>query len=417
MINCRIRGLQSACFLGLILSGLHPFEVFADLLIFENGDRLSGQFREQTDGRLLFESAVLGLIWVEASEVELIRETASSSLPVSPIASTPPNESDASDSPDAPPPLMKAVANNAPTDPNTAATEASAPAKTIAGATPPTPPSPEKSPPQAKAPAKTAPVENLANDNDEPDDGFLMSPEMRALMFENQIIRGLRSFWPLQDWKNRISAGASWLSGERDQVDLNFNFSSEKITSKSEYRLRAKYEYRNQRTSTKDWAPTKDRLDSSFRFRRDIGQSFFFQANTAYLQDDIRLIDSEIEQSIGTGWRFLDKSKFKGTITPSGTARYRDISGQDGEWFFLVTLFQDFKWDFTKRNRLIQEAAVSFEPNNPGQSSYSFNFRIENQLTERLTINFAYAYSFDYNVGVGVERAEQRASTTLGLEF
>lgn len=64
--------------------GLAP--AFADLLIFPNGDRLTGQFLGSENGTLRFQSVHFGEITVPQSEVELILEEAPPALPTTPVA-------------------------------------------------------------------------------------------------------------------------------------------------------------------------------------------------------------------------------------------------------------------------------------------------------------------------------------------
>ena len=386
----------------LLLSGW----LGADTLKFSNGDRLTGSFLREADGKIVFDAELLGEIEVDAARAEVVRaETA--------------------------PVIAEAQDAHAEAEGDAAETEAGPVAK---GA-------------EAKA-AASAPETANAKETTGTEAGSLLTPFHHLKSWTGGFAlpfgldaplkkkRGgadplapatgrfagtrdfLRRYYLLRDWGSQINFGYTWLSGQTDEQDLNLGFQTERQAGRNHFRARANYEY-GFAESEEEKSKDTDNYNAAFRWRRhlDRQEKYFVQMRTRYQKDMIKEIDDEFEQNVGVGWRFLETKRMKASVVPSVAIKLQKISGVDQGQEYLTALFQDFSFKINEVWALQEESEFSVNPANSDLFAYDFTAGLEGKITETLLLNILWDYDYDNNVAKGIKRGEKRMVFGFGYKF
>jgi opacity protein-like surface antigen len=231
------------------------------------------------------------------------------------------------------------------------------------------------------------------------------------------LLRALDFLNPLKDWDSRLSAGYTWLGGQTSRHNFFLMYEATRKRELSEWQARGRWDYGSTRIDKQTAIKIEDRYRFSLQYRRNLLKQVFVQSLTQYNRDHIKLIDHDFEQSIGIGWRMFDTQRLRVTFTPSYTARYRQIALASSGWQSLFSLFQDLRYEITPRVIFTEEAAISFEPDETSKSDYRFHLKLENKLTDRLSVDLRYEYAFEYRVGLGIERKDQKFIAAMGYRI
>lgn len=329
----------------------------ADTLEFKNGDRLTGKLINEENGQIYFNSDLLGKIYIKAAIVANVKMEDSPAV----VDIETPTDVDSEE------PAEAKIGK-----------ESELPKTEIA---------------KQKKALKKGPLRHI------PGIGFLAEHR------------------PLKKWNSDLKAGFGWQTGERDKVDVSVRFESIYKTEKSDFRLNARYTYGNQKGSDGTLEKNSDRYETSLRYRRDRSDRLFIQSNSRYLKDLIKNIDGEYEQSIGFGWKYLDKVKIQGSITPSITAQYQQIDNLSKGWDFLTTLFQDFQIKISDKFTFYEETVFSVDPGDTHLFTIDFISKIEARFTKALHADLRWEVDFDNNIAPGVDKSQKRVLLAFGYKF
>ena len=213
-----------------------------------------------------------------------------------------------------------------------------------------------------------------------------------------------------------ITAGYRLSTGQRNQQDVNLALNFRHEAGKNQYFFNGRYDYSFQNLSGIS-VVNRDRYSIGFRWRRDISDRLFTQYDSSYLKDLIKEIDDDFKQSLGVGWRIIDKESFEFSITPALTGRYQRIPTVTDDWELLGSFFQDLRYKISDQITLYQEADISINPNAADPLTFQFLTRLQAQVSNRVVANLRYELDFDENLRAGVDRTQERIILGLGYKF
>ena len=258
------------------------------------------------------------------------------------------------------------------------------------------------------------PVESLAG----------LPPGGGPLPADQSVSQGKQTAQPR--WRGTIEFGYQQQQGREDAVDLTTRANAERTAGPNNYRGDARLLY-GEREDLVD----SNRLDASFRWRRELSTRTFSQSLTSYTQDRIKQIKHSVEQSLGAGYRVFDTPRHSTNIGLGLTTQYREAFGLADETSYLAELFQDYTYRLTGRITFFQDARVLYSPDERetvaeqglavrnGVENYRvrFNSALQGKLTERISINLRFEYEFDNSVADPDARSDKRISSSVGYGF
>lgn len=345
---------------------LLPFLLHADELRFRDGSVVVGNFISVESGFYVFDSPLLGRIYVNTADAELVRGEAPVGMPISPIVQF-----------RLPEPAV--------------AIPVTEPIPTVITA-------PSEQPVQQRQAAS--------------DEAAIAEAKEVSLLY-----RVLASVNPLKGWKSRISVGYSLESSNVRTEDVTVLFNAERKGPGSDFKFNVRYDYGKQRQESQPSTILRDRFRSSLRYREDFSARFFFQTESDYHWDNIRGIEHDFRQNIGAGWRFIKTDRTSASLIPLATVRFQQMATHTEGWDFLFTLSQDFRLKVNERMTFIQSVSASWDADDLGRSGYQLSFRLENRLTDRIFMDLVYETNFDYAVGAGFNPRSQRTNVLVGYQF
>lgn len=351
--------------IGTILAGLWT-SLPADQLVFENGDRLTGDYVATEDGEVIFESPLLGEIQVPSEEVEVVLDS--------------PGELAGADEPD-----------ESAYEPDESAEPVPAPP---AGAT-----AVRAEPPGVRP----------------------LFPRWNRFWEDNIFFETLGRIYPLMAWENKIELGFNMDFGESDTRTTVIRFQTGREVRKWDFYFESSYEYAQTTNSEGVQTRSTDRLQGRVRVRRDVDESkaFFVQSNTRYNRDLVSRIYNEVEETLGMGYRWLNTSRWKSSIVASVGGGYREIEEEPGRFGFVSSLNQDMSYRLSEGVTLKEEGSLSYVPTSENDNAYLFTVRaaVESRLNAQLSLNLRYEYRFDERVTNPSARTRQSINLSLGADF
>ena len=233
-----------------------------------------------------------------------------------------------------------------------------------------------------------------------------------------------------ESWKGKLELGLRAQEGRRQSLNVDWRASAErKVGEDNSLKASARLLYGEQ-----DDKLNTDRLDASFRWRRELSDRTFAQTLTSYYRDPLKNIHDNWEQNVGAGLRLFKSDEHTINIGAGLTAQYREADAETSGSYALVELFQDYTYQINKRIKFLQNAVAQYSPdgrgkfvsvpNQPsnssnGESNYKVRFdsTLQGQLTDSISINLRYEFEFDNAVFLQADRADQRISSSIGYGF
>lgn len=219
-----------------------------------------------------------------------------------------------------------------------------------------------------------------------------------------------------RNWEGRLRF--SFVSLEGETSDFRFNFDNSLIIPRKfdEFEIQTRYDYETTRDGD---LVTRDRYDAQLRYDRDISEHRFFQSVSFYGADQIKLINEEIRQSIGYGILWNGSKKYEVQLVPgiSGSFLDQDNSSVDDDWVFLGRIFQSFTYQFSEDYSINQSLEGFVEAENP--ENYKLNFRVGliGALTQKLAVELDYEYDLDNTLANQIDEAESRFRANLIFKY
>jgi putative salt-induced outer membrane protein YdiY len=230
-------------------------------------------------------------------------------------------------------------------------------------------------------------------------------------------------------WRGQIEFGYQQKSGRQDAVSISLRAGAERTSGDNNYKADARSLYGEQNDK-----PNSDRYDGSFRWRHELSKRVFGQTLTSYTRDRIKLIEHNVEQNAGFGYRLYDRPRHKANVGAGLTAQYRETADLIEETSYFGEFFQDYTYRISGRLTITQDSSVLYSPderssfqviNNQAVSTnkeaenyrFRFNTALQGKLTERVSLNFRYEYEYDNTILDPNAKIDQRISSTIAYGF
>jgi putative salt-induced outer membrane protein YdiY len=269
--------------------------------------------------------------------------------------------------------------------------------------------------------APETPVESLVG----------IPPEGSQLPSSNNIANsGLKAGKPkVPPWRGKVEFGFQQQSGRNDTAQLSVRADAERKKGPDSYRFEGRLLYSQQYRAT-----TSDRYDGFFRYRHELSERVFTQAQSSYSRDNVKQINNDVEQNIGLGYRVINRPRHTGNDGGGVALQYRDAEGVESGITYLGQAFEDYTYKLTGRMTVSQEMNVAYSPQSRNRLIYlngnyveaddsasnyrlRFNTSLQGKVTERLSLNLRFEYEFDNAILDPKAKIDQRVTTSLGYGF
>lgn len=228
-------------------------------------------------------------------------------------------------------------------------------------------------------------------------------------------------------WKGRIEAGFVQHSGRNDRVDLSLRADAERKVGRNQLRFEGRVLYA-QSAGTQ----TNDRRDGQFRWRYDITDRMFTQAQTSAYTDEVKRVDVNAEQNFGLGYKLFQHERHVLNVGAGLTAQYRESPLSSDGWAYLIEAFQDYTWRINGRITISQNASAFYSPPELGSRNIAssaandgslgnyrlrFNSTLQGKVTDQISMNLRYEFEHDATIANPALRDDQRISSSIGYAF
>jgi putative salt-induced outer membrane protein YdiY len=182
-----------------------------------------------------------------------------------------------------------------------------------------------------------------------------------------------------------------------------------------------------------DESPTTDQNEFDFRWRHQLDDRWFTQANTSYITDKIRLVNANIEQEAALGYKLFANSRQTLDVGVGVTGQYLNATGVQKGADYLGDIFQDYTYKINGRYTLSEDVSADYSPDRRGEYGltplgtpvnsealnydYKFHATLQGKISEHLSLNLHFEYDYDNAVLDAAARSEQHITTTLGYAF
>ncbi|MDQ8187626.1 DUF481 domain-containing protein [Pelagicoccus sp. SDUM812002] len=215
----------------------------------------------------------------------------------------------------------------------------------------------------------------------------------------------------LPEWDKSLQFGLNSSSGRKDQSTQNYRLDMDREFESSRINIEAEYAYGEANGSV-----TRDRLSSSYRWRKDIGPGVFYESESDYFNDQIKLIDASLEQKFGLGTRFFDKEYSTLSAGLGASGRWRSIPETESEVEYLVSVFQDWDYRMSERIRLKQDFNIAMPLEDTEGYEINFSTAVTSALSKSVKFSIRYELGVDNSLAEEL-REDRRFISSLGYAF
>lgn len=230
-------------------------------------------------------------------------------------------------------------------------------------------------------------------------------------------------------WRGKIEVGFQQQTGRTDTLQASARGEAERKSGPDDYRFEGRILYAEQYQQT-----TSDRYDGLFRYRHELSARVFGQAQSSYTKDREKLIDHNVEENVGMGYKVLQRPRHEGNVGAGVTLQYRSAQGVESGYTYLGEIFQDYSYKLTGRLTITQDANFSYSPEPRGRLQYTtdgyvatddsamnyrlrFNSALQGKVSERVSLNLRFEYEFDNAILDPKAKVDQRITTSIGYGF
>lgn len=230
-------------------------------------------------------------------------------------------------------------------------------------------------------------------------------------------------------WQGKIEFGFLQQTGRTDTAQLSLRADAEKTSGKNNYRFEGRALYSEQYQQT-----TSDRYDANARWRHELSNRVFSQAQSSYTKDRVKLIYNNFEENVGVGYKILQRPRHAASVGAGVTGQYREAEGVEAGGAFLGEFFQDYTYKLTGRLTILQDANITYSPMQRDRYAYTgsgyiptddsaanyrlrFNSALQGKVTERVSLNLRFEYEFDNAILDPKAKVDQRITTSIGYGF
>ncbi len=366
-------------------------------IVLNNGDRVSGELVSQDNEQVVLESRVFGRLAIPVTEVAEIE--ADSSAPAVPAEPT-------TDGQEA---VGSVTEEDAREGARVATTQTPASGKSTTAK--------KTEGPVALTAEEVARSLEETRELKEVVDRLLQTPVVGS------IVQFFRKFSMLKDWNTKFDLSLTFVQGQADSQAMGVFLTSSRQWGKRDVRITASQEYGTTEDANGNDVVSLDRTRAAFRYRHDLMKRLFVQSNTAYLQDHVKAIDHQIDESLGIGWRYLDGPSWQASITPSLTLQYQNLAGSntpdqtvDG-WNIGPSISEEVVFKMNDHITFRHEAWLRLPEAKWDLMSYMWSIRMETKVLQNVTFNTGYELTYDGFVSDDLEKTQHTIKTSVGIAF
>lgn len=215
----------------------------------------------------------------------------------------------------------------------------------------------------------------------------------------------------LPEWEKSIQLGLNSSSGRKDQSSQSYRLDMQRKFESSRIKVKAEYAYGEANGST-----TRDRSSASYRWRKDIGPGVFYESESDYFVDQIKLIDGNLEQKLGLGTRFFDQKHSTLSAGLGASGRWRAFPTKEDEVAYLVNFFQDWDYRMSEKIRLKQDFKFAMPLEDTDGYEVNFSAALTSSVTKSVKLSVRYEIGFDNSLSED-RREDRRFVSSLGYAF
>ncbi|MBD5778524.1 DUF481 domain-containing protein [Pelagicoccus sp. NFK12] len=215
----------------------------------------------------------------------------------------------------------------------------------------------------------------------------------------------------LPEWDKSLQIGLNSSSGRKDQSTQNYRLDMDRKFESSRIKIKAEYAY-----GEANGSKTRDRLSSNYRWRKDIGPGVFYESESDYYSDEIKLIDSNLEQKIGLGTRFLDQKDSTLSAGLGASGRWRTFPEKEAEVDYLVSVFQDWDYRMSEKIRVRQDFNFAMPLEDTDGYEINFSTAVTSAVSKSVKLSLRYELGFDNSLAED-RREDRRFISSLGYAF
>ncbi len=215
----------------------------------------------------------------------------------------------------------------------------------------------------------------------------------------------------LPEWEKSLQLGLDSSSGRKNQSTQNYRLDMQRKFETSRIKIQAEYAY-----GQANGSPTRDRLSSSYRWRKDIAPGVFYESESDYYSDQIKLIDSNIEQKLGLGTRLYDQKDSTLSAGLGASGRWRTFPAQEDEVAYLVNVFQDWDYKMSERIRVKQDFKFAMPLEDTDGYEINFSAALTSSVSKSVKLSLRYELGFDNSLDEEL-REDRRFISSLGYAF
>ncbi|MEM9226979.1 MAG: DUF481 domain-containing protein [Verrucomicrobiota bacterium] len=333
--------------------------LYADVLIFNNGDRLSGTLISEEDGVITFASTSLGQIQVSTKRASVQTAAEVKAEVDGPVM---PGEGE-----------QLAAAEGAPQVPEA---------------------------------------------NDEQADTTAQAEE-EANLFDQMISEWKETFESIipEGWSGKIDFGYAYTNTNTRKQELVAKFKAEMKDGDHGYSLRGFYEFGDTVAQNGTKSVDTDKFGGGFRYEYDFAEDWFFFSDSDYLQDRVKAIRDQATQTLGVGYRIYNEDDLKLSVNFGGAGQYKSVVGDSKKWFYYGSVGNDFEYHFNGFFRIEQSANFRIDPSDTNAYQWYFYLAGVATLTDWIEASLSYNLDYDNTVGPGSNQLEERILASIGIPF
>jgi len=231
-------------------------------------------------------------------------------------------------------------------------------------------------------------------------------------------------------WRGKFEFGFLQQTGRNDTLQASLRAEAERKAGPDDYRFEGRVLYATQYKET-----SSDRYDGLFRYRHELSPRIFSQAQTSYTKDRVKLIEHNLEENLGVGYKFIQRPRHEASIGGGLTVQYRSAQGIEEGTNYLGEIFQDYTYKLTGRMTIIQDANITYSPETRGRVATTpdgatvsiddsatnyrlrFNAALQGKMSEHVSLNLRFEYEFDNAILNPRAKVDQRITSSIGYGF
>lgn len=230
-------------------------------------------------------------------------------------------------------------------------------------------------------------------------------------------------------WRGTIEFGFQQEAGRRDGISASIRTDAERERGPNHLKINVRALYREL-----DNQVISERSDASLRWRRQLSSRVFAQSVTSFLSDDVKAIDQNYEQNAGFGYALIKRDRHVVNVGGGVTGQFRDALRLNEGFAVLGEVFEDYTFRMNSRLSFAQDFLAQYSPVSRGDPllrqgelvsaggdlrnyRIRLNSALRGKVTDSTSMNLRFEYDLDNTVLEQSARADQRLISSIGYAF